>query len=87
MSQFAGKVVLITGGNTGIGRAAAIEFATQGAQVVVSGRREKEGLDVIAELNALGGDAIFVTTDVSKERDSFYQEATICTQSWESRAR
>jgi NAD(P)-dependent dehydrogenase (short-subunit alcohol dehydrogenase family) len=69
MSQFVGKVVLITGGNAGIGRAAALEFAKQGAQVVVSGRREKEGLDVIAELKALGGEAIFVKTDVSQERE------------------
>ena len=43
MSQFAGKVALITGGNAGIGRAAAIEFAKQGTKVVISGRREKEG--------------------------------------------
>jgi NAD(P)-dependent dehydrogenase (short-subunit alcohol dehydrogenase family) len=69
MSQFAGKVVLITGGNAGIGRATAIAFATQGATVVVSARREREGLDVIAEINALGGKAIFVKTDVSQERD------------------
>jgi NAD(P)-dependent dehydrogenase (short-subunit alcohol dehydrogenase family) len=69
MSQFAGKVILITGGNAGIGRATAIEFAKQGAQVVVSARREKAGRDVIAEINALGGKAIFVKTDVSKERD------------------
>jgi NAD(P)-dependent dehydrogenase (short-subunit alcohol dehydrogenase family) len=66
MSQFAGKVALITGGNAGIGRAAAIEFAKQGAKVVVSGRREKEGHQVIAEIQALGGEAIFVKTDVSK---------------------
>ena len=66
MSQFAGKVALITGGNAGIGRAAAIEFAKQGAKVVVSGRREKEGNDVVAEIEALGGEAIFVRTDVSK---------------------
>ena len=69
MSQFTGKVALITGGNAGIGRAAAIEFAKQGAKVVVSGRREKEGHDVIAEIKALGGEAIFVKTDVSKARD------------------
>ena len=69
MSQFAGKVALITGGNAGIGRAAAIEFAKQGAKVVVSGRREKEGHEVTAEIKALGGEAIFVKTDVSKARD------------------
>lgn len=69
MSQFVGKVALITGGNAGIGRATAIEFAKQGAKVVITGRREKEGHEVIAEIKALGGDAIFVKTDVSKERD------------------
>jgi len=69
MSQFVGKVALITGGNAGIGRATAIEFAKQGAKVVVSGRREKEGHDVIAEIKALGGEAIFVKTDVSKASD------------------
>jgi NAD(P)-dependent dehydrogenase (short-subunit alcohol dehydrogenase family) len=69
MSQFVGKVALITGGNAGIGRAAAIEFAKQGAKIVVSGRREKEGHDVIAEIKASGGEAIFVKTDVSKESD------------------
>ena len=69
MSQFAGTVVLITGGNAGIGCAAALAFAKQGAQVVVSGRREKEGHDVIAEITALGGEAIFIKTDVSKETD------------------
>ena len=69
MSQFVGKVALITGGNAGIGRATAIEFAKQGAKVVVSGRREKEGQDVAAEIKALGSEAIFVKTDVSKESD------------------
>jgi len=69
MSQFVGKVALITGGNAGIGRAAAIEFAKKGAKVVVSGRREKEGHEVIAEIKALGGEAIFVKTDVSKASD------------------
>ena len=44
MSEFAGKVALITGGNAGIGRATAIEFTKQGAKVVVSGRREKKAM-------------------------------------------
>jgi NAD(P)-dependent dehydrogenase (short-subunit alcohol dehydrogenase family) len=69
MSQFAGKVALITGGNAGIGRATAIAFAKQGATVVVSARREQEGRDVIAEINASGGKAIFVKTDVSQEHE------------------
>ncbi|TMB37713.1 MAG: SDR family oxidoreductase [Deltaproteobacteria bacterium] len=69
MSQFAGKVVLVTGGNAGIGRATARQFAKLGAQVVVSGRRETEGHAVIAEIEELGGKAIFVKTDVSKESD------------------
>jgi NAD(P)-dependent dehydrogenase (short-subunit alcohol dehydrogenase family) len=69
MSEFAGKVALITGGNAGIGRATAIEFAKHGANAVISGRREKEGHEVIAEIKKLGGEAIFVKTDVSKEGD------------------
>ena len=69
MSWFAGKVVLVTGGNAGIGRATARQFAKLGAQVVVSGRRETEGHAVIAEIEELGGKAIFVKTDVSKESD------------------
>src|SRR5207247_3255507 len=68
-SHVAGSVVLITGGNAGIGRAAALEFAKQGAKVVVSGRREREGEEVVAGIKASGGEAIFVGADVSKERD------------------
>ena len=45
-------VVLITGALTGIGRAAAIIFAQEGAHVVVSGRRDKEGQELVAELQA-----------------------------------
>ena len=63
------KVVLITGALTGIGRAAAVIFAQEGAQVVVSGRRDKEGLELVAELQTLGADAIFVRTDVRKDEE------------------
>ena len=69
MSQFAGKVALITGGNAGIGRAAAIEFAKHGTKVAISGRRDKEGQEVVTEIKRLGGEAMFVKTDVSKESD------------------
>jgi NAD(P)-dependent dehydrogenase (short-subunit alcohol dehydrogenase family) len=63
------QVVLITGALTGIGRAAAIAFAKDGAQVVVSGRHDKEGQDLAAELAGLGAEAIFVRSDVRSEDD------------------
>jgi NAD(P)-dependent dehydrogenase (short-subunit alcohol dehydrogenase family) len=63
------RVVLITGPLTGIGRAAAIAFAQEGAHLVVSGRRDKEGLELAAELQALGAEAIFVHTDVRNESE------------------
>ena len=62
-------VVLITGALTGIGRAAAIIFAQEGAHIVVSGRRDKQGQALVAELQGLGAEAIFVRTDVRNEDD------------------
>jgi NAD(P)-dependent dehydrogenase (short-subunit alcohol dehydrogenase family) len=63
------QVVLITGALTGIGRAAAIIFAQEGAHIVVSGRRDKEGQALVAELQGLGAEAIFVPADVRKDED------------------
>jgi NAD(P)-dependent dehydrogenase (short-subunit alcohol dehydrogenase family) len=63
------QTVLITGALTGIGRATAIAFARQGANLVVSGRRDEEGFKLAAELNALGATAEFVHADVTKEAD------------------
>ena len=62
-------VVLVTGALTGIGRAAAIIFAQEGARVVVSGRKDKEGQELVDKLRALGAEAIFVRTDVRKDDD------------------
>jgi NAD(P)-dependent dehydrogenase (short-subunit alcohol dehydrogenase family) len=62
-------VVLITGALTGIGRAAAVAFATQGARVVVSGRRPEAGAALAQELRALGAEAEFIQADVSLEED------------------
>jgi len=62
-------VVLITGALTGIGRAAALIFAQEGARVVVSGRRDKQGQELVAELQGLGAEAIFVRSDVRKDEN------------------
>jgi NAD(P)-dependent dehydrogenase (short-subunit alcohol dehydrogenase family) len=64
-----GKVALVTGGTSGIGKASAIAFARAGAKVVLTGRREKEGAQVVAEIKKLGGDAAFVRADVAKNAD------------------
>jgi NAD(P)-dependent dehydrogenase (short-subunit alcohol dehydrogenase family) len=72
------QVVLITGALTGIGRAAAIAFAKEGARVVVSGRRDKEGKALEAELTGLGADAFFVRADVRHDEDvAALLEATV----------
>jgi NAD(P)-dependent dehydrogenase (short-subunit alcohol dehydrogenase family) len=63
------QVVLITGGLTGIGRAAAVAFARKGAKVVVAGRRDEAGKEVVKELRALGTEAEFIDADVRKESD------------------
>jgi NAD(P)-dependent dehydrogenase (short-subunit alcohol dehydrogenase family) len=62
-------VVLITGALTGIGRAAALAFAQEGARIVVSGRRDQEGQALTQELRARGVEAEFVRADVRHEDD------------------
>ena len=62
-------VVLITGALTGIGRATAIDFARQGARVVVSGRRDEAGQKLAAELREIGVEAEYWRADVRHEDD------------------
>lgn len=64
---FADKVVLITGGTSGIGRESAIAFAQEGARLVVSGRRQKEGEETVALVEKAGGRASFIQADVADE--------------------
>jgi NAD(P)-dependent dehydrogenase (short-subunit alcohol dehydrogenase family) len=60
-------VVLITGALTGIGRAAAVAFAKEGARLVVAGRRDDAGQQLATELRALGAEAEFIRADVRHE--------------------
>ena len=69
MSAFNGRVALVTGGTSGIGRAAAIAFAKQGAKVVVTGRREEEGSETVQLIQQAGAEGLFVRCDVSKSVD------------------
>jgi NAD(P)-dependent dehydrogenase (short-subunit alcohol dehydrogenase family) len=62
-------VVLVTGALTGIGRATALAFAREGARVVISGRREKDGEALAAEIRRLDAQAEFVRADVRVEAD------------------
>jgi NAD(P)-dependent dehydrogenase (short-subunit alcohol dehydrogenase family) len=64
-----GAVVLITGALTGIGRATSLAFAKAGSRIVVSGRRQQEGSELAAELQATGVDAEFIYADVRQEKD------------------
>ncbi|MBD2775992.1 SDR family oxidoreductase [Iningainema tapete] len=65
--QFEGKVAIVTGGSSGIGKATAIAFGQAGAKVVVADIREQEGEQTVNQIKQLGSEAIFVKTDVAQE--------------------
>ena len=66
-NSLTGSTALVTGGNSGIGRATALAFARRGAHVMLSGRDAGRGEKVVAEIHAQGGTADFVKSDLSDE--------------------
>ncbi len=66
--EFEGKVAIVTGGASGIGRATAVKFGMKGANVVVADVDARGGMETVRMVKECGGDALFVHADVSEER-------------------
>jgi len=66
MTTLQGKVALVTGASSGIGRAASLAFAREGARVIVAGRRQKESEETAEAIRKAGGEAVFFKTDVRR---------------------
>ncbi len=70
VTRLAGKVAIVTGGGTGIGRAIALALAAEGAKIAVLGRREEKLLETATEIRSLKGDAICISVDVTRSADA-----------------
>lgn len=69
-TEFSGKTVLITGGTSGIGKAAALSFSHYGATVIFTGRSENEGIKLMEELQNNDNKAYFIRSDISSEQEA-----------------
>ncbi|MGD1703960.1 SDR family oxidoreductase [Dapis sp. BLCC M229] len=65
-NEFEGKIAVVTGGSSGIGRATAVAFAKKGAKVVIGDRMEKEGQETVVMIKEIGSEAIFIKTDITQ---------------------
>ena len=68
-TRLSGKVALVTGSTSGIGRASAELFAEEGARVIISGRRQELGREVVDRIRGVGGEASYCPADVSRHED------------------
>lgn len=66
-NHFRGRVALVTGATSGIGKNTALDFARGGAKLVIAGRRQAKGEQVAKEIAALGAEVLFVQTDIADE--------------------
>lgn len=64
-----GKVAIVTGGNSGIGKGIALMFAKEGAKVCIVGRNERRGAETVARIEETGGEGFFIKADVGSSRD------------------
>jgi NAD(P)-dependent dehydrogenase (short-subunit alcohol dehydrogenase family) len=65
-AQMVGKIALVTGGSSGIGKATALAFANEGARVVIASRTQETGEQVVHTIGQAGGEAIWIRTDVTQ---------------------
>ena len=70
MTRLAGQTALVTGGGTGMGRAIALAFSREGANVTVAGRRVEKLREVVSEIEKQGGQALAVSCDVTQSKDA-----------------
>ena len=69
MNRMRGKTVIITGATSGMGKATAVMFAREGAEVLLVGRNEKRGAEVVREISEFGGKARLYVCDISFEEN------------------
>src|ERR1700682_5629198 len=67
LMRLEGKIILVTGGNSGIGRAIALRAAAEGARIAITGRDLTKGARVLAELQTAGAEAAFIPATLGEE--------------------